>query len=154
MIDEETEAATAAGEMKWFVFNKYGDMCGMRDMYESAAAGMTCVETKHLLDQPVEMPPAQWRSTIRALLRVDMYGHEQEGIKYKGLHDILTELEYRQKLRHDMMDLEIAAGTLDLETAAHGFFRGMQPRCLGERTYGCMEIIRMARISVDSIVIA
>jgi hypothetical protein len=85
MIDEEAEAASAAGRMKVFQFQDYGGMCGNR---LTALGALQCVE-KEMLFNAIEMPPAQWRTTVRALLRVDIYGHEQPGFTHKGLKDLV-----------------------------------------------------------------
>ena len=149
MIDAETDEAIALGQTKTFRFHDYGGMCGRQ---ESVKQAMTCVE-KELLFNAVEMPPAQWRTTVRALLRVDIYGHEQPGFKHKGLKDLVGEMEYRQRTRHEMMDAQIADGTLDLATVGHGFFSDGS-RCLGDKTRGCMVILKMAKIAIDNLIIA
>lgn len=150
MIDEETEQAVALGQTKTFRFHDYGGMCGRQ---ESVQQAMACAE-KELFFNAVEMPPAQWRTTVRALLRVDIYGHEQPGFKHKGLKDLVGEMEYRQRTRHDIIDAQIAEGTLDPSKVGHGFFRDPQERCLGERTRGCLEILKMAKLAIDQLVIA
>lgn len=90
MIDEETDTAIAAGQNKMFRFHDYGGLCGRQETVQQA---MTCVE-KDLFFNAVEMPPAQWRTTVRALLRVDIYGHEQATFKHKGLKDLISESKY------------------------------------------------------------
>lgn len=64
-------------------------------------------------------------------------------------------MEYRQRTRHEMMDAQIAAGSLDMNKVAHGWFKHntMEP-CLGEKTRGCYEILKMAKLAIDSLVIA
>jgi len=147
MIDDEAAIATAAREEKTFSFEDYGGMCGSH---------LEVVGCNALLTEPVKMPPAQWRSTVRALLRVDMYGHEQGGFKSKGLRDLVFEMEARQKLRHEMMDLEIAAGTLDINKIGHGIF-GSDCKAGGETGPGnqvphCLQIVEMAKRAVLTVV--
>ncbi|KAF8867203.1 hypothetical protein BDZ45DRAFT_700163 [Acephala macrosclerotiorum] len=143
MVDEETDAAEATGQTKTFRFQDYGGLCGKQ---ESVEAAMTCME-KELLFNAVEMPAHQWRTTVRALLRVDIYGHEQDGFKHKGLKDLVTEMEARQRARHELVDAHVAAGTMRV-----GPFG--QKLCLGEQTHGCFEILKMAKSAIDSLVIA
>ncbi|CZR61170.1 uncharacterized protein PAC_11066 [Phialocephala subalpina] len=143
MVDEETDAAEAAGQTKTFRFQDYGGLCGKQ---ESVEAAMTCME-KELLFNAVEMPAHQWRTTVRALLRVDIYGHEQAGFKHKGLKDLVSEMEARQRARHELVDAHVAAGTME-----YGPFG--QKLCLGEQTHGCFEILKMAKVAIDSLVIA
>jgi hypothetical protein len=150
MIDADTDAAVASGHTKTFRFLDYGGMCGREQSVQQA---MSCVE-KELFFNAVEMPPAQWRTTVRALLRVDIYGHEQPECKHKGLKDLVDEMEYRQRTRHDMMDAQIADGTLDPTKVGHGLFSDGSTKCLGERTRGCLEILKIAKIAIDALVIA
>lgn len=147
MIDDETEAATAAGTTKTFKFHDYGGLCGRRETVEEA---MTCVE-KEMFYNAVEMPPAQWRTTVRALLRVDIYGHEQEGFRHKGLKDLVSDMEYRQRTRHGMMDAAIAAGTLDPK-CAWGVHDNKTYH--GETATTCLNILKLAKIAIDALVIA
>jgi len=163
MIDAETDSAIAEGKSKYFRFQDYGGMCGRTETVEQS---ITCV-AKDLLFNEVEMPPAQWRTTVyvllpaiislqltasfsRALLRVDIYGHEQPGFKHKGLKDLVSEMEYRQRVRHEFIDAQEAAGTL--ENVGH--FPFLHDKCLGEKTRGCLEILKMAKLAIDGLVIA
>jgi hypothetical protein len=100
---------------------------------------------------PVQMPPMQWRSTIRALLRVDIYGHDGLGYKYKGLRGLVTEIENRQKARHDWLD---TLPEHEFKQAAGGPFAPSKSTCLGEQTHGCLQILEMARLALDNLVIA
>lgn len=114
---------------------------------------MTCV-AKEMFFNAVEMAPHQWRTTVRALLRVDIYGHEQGGFKHKGLKDLVAEMEIRQKARHDMLDQHQAAGTL-----GHGMFG---QHCEGQQSsnqppgsiHGCLQILNIAKLAIDNLVIA
>jgi hypothetical protein len=113
---------------------------------------MTCVE-KEMFFNAVEMPAHQWRTTVRALLRVDIYGHEQEGFKHRGLKDLVTQMESRQRSRHEALDGHMGAGTME-----HGMFG--QKLCLGEQAHNgdkaftCLQILNMAKTAIDSLVIA
>jgi hypothetical protein len=72
MVDDETDAAIAAGLTKTFRFHDYGGLCSKQQM--ALAESFTCVE-KEMFFNEIEMPPQQWRTTVRSLLRVDIYGH-------------------------------------------------------------------------------
>ena len=141
-IDEEADAAEAAGNTITFRFHDYGGLCGRQSTVQEA---MTCVE-KELFFNPVDMPAHQWRTTVRALLRVDIYGHEQGEFRHRGLKDLVAEMENRQMARHEILDRHIASGTI-----GHGFIG--QNLCLGEQgpsgenTHGCLQILKMAKIA-------
>lgn len=142
MIDDETEYAIALGNSKTFRFHDYGGMCGKQTDLESS---MICME-KEIFFNSVEMPPHQWRSTVRALLRVDIYGHEQSGFKHKGLKDLVNEMEGRQRARHELLDAHAAAGSMKL--GAFG-----SKLCLGEQSHGCLQVLNMAKIAIDNLAI-
>lgn len=63
-------------------------------------------------------------------------------------------MEYRQRTRHEMIDAQIADGTLDPSKIGHGFFTGDDNKCLGERTRSCLDFLKMAKIAIDSLLIA
>jgi hypothetical protein len=145
MIDDETDLAIALGETKTFKFHEYGGMCGKQEDVESAVA---CLG-KEMFFNAVEMPPNQWRNTVRAMLRVDIYGHEEGNIKHKGLKDLVAEMERRQMARHELLDSVRAGGTIN--TVGTGFFR--EKICLGEQSYGCLQILKLAKVAIDNLTI-
>ncbi|CZT48145.1 uncharacterized protein RSE6_08806 [Rhynchosporium secalis] len=143
MVDKETELAAAAGRMKTFRFTDYGGMCGK--IHEMKEPGV-CLENQ-MLFEIVEMPPQEWRTIVRSMLRVDIYGHEQPGFKHKGLKDLVAEMEFRQTTRHNMLEAHARHGTMDAET-----FQGRQ--CPGERVHVCLQVLRVAKFAIDQLVIA
>jgi hypothetical protein len=97
----------------------------------------------------------QWRTTVRALLRIDIYGHESPGFKHKGLKDLVSELEYRQRVRHDLLDAAQAAGTLDNRLLGHGFNHNSGKKSCDENdTPQCMQMIKIAKHAIDQLLIA
>ncbi|KAE9376965.1 hypothetical protein N431DRAFT_330525 [Stipitochalara longipes BDJ] len=157
MVDDETAKAEALGQTKTFRFFDYGGMCGRQVISNEVA----CAETTRLAS-PVEMPPQQWRTTVRALLRVDIYGHEQPGFKHKGLKDLVAEMENRQRTRHEMLDAHVAA--LGEDAFKEGPLSALKGRGLtghghmkcteGGSTHGCLQILQIAKLSIDNLTIA
>lgn len=162
MVDDETNTAESMGQMKTFNFLDYGGLCGQQ-VTVAKTLGPACAEKEGLF-KIVEMPPQQWRTTVRALLRVDIYGHEQPGFKHKGLKDLVAEMESRQRTRHDMLDARVAAlggdsvlvgpfGALKTPLgSAHGGHRYME--CGEEKTHGCLQILQIAKVAIDNLIIA
>jgi methyl coenzyme M reductase gamma subunit len=68
------------------------------------------------------MASAQWRTNVRALLRLEIYGHGQLGFNYKVVKDLVDEMEYQQPMRHEMLEAQTAHGTQDPTRVGHGFF--------------------------------
>jgi hypothetical protein len=149
MIDDETDIAVAAGSTKTFRFHEYGGMCGKQEDIE---ASITCIE-KEMFFNAVEMPPHQWRNTVRALLRVDIYGHDQSGFKHKGLKDLVAEMELRQIARHELLDEWAMTGktfgTMENGSLCNGEHTQSQPQ-----PRACMQILQMAKVAIDNLVIA
>jgi hypothetical protein len=146
LIDQEADAAVATGRTKTFEFQEYGGLC----LNQTTIQGeMACIE-KEIMFTPVEMAPMQWRTTVRALLRVDIYGHDTPSYNYKGLKGLVEEIEQRQKARHDWLD------TLpeDVREVSLGVFGPQQRMCLGEQTHGCLQILEMAKLALNNLVIA
>ncbi len=138
IIDDETDAAIAAGQTKTFRFLDYG---GLSHHLRDVQPGAACAQ-KELSLNAVEMQPQNWRNTVRALLRVDIYGHESGEFKHQGLRDIIVEMEGRQRKRHELVDASILAGTM--ATGAFG-----QKICPGEQSHGCLQILEMAKSAVS-----
>jgi len=120
----------------------------------SVSEALVCT-SKELFFKPVEMPAWQWRTTVRALLRVDIYGHEQDAFKHKGLKDLVTDMEERQKARHAMVDAHRAAGT-PIQGHAEGLFGGddCKDGTNGDATHTCLQILSIAKRAIDNLVIA
>ncbi|KAG9234138.1 hypothetical protein BJ875DRAFT_377130 [Amylocarpus encephaloides] len=147
MIDDEMNAALAAGATKSFRFHDYGGLCQVQ---QTIKGEMACLE-KEMMFKPVDMPPMQWRNTIRALLRVDIYGHEHAGFKHKGLKGLVEEIEQRQIARHKWLDTLPPEQLEELHAEAPFTSRRT---CLGEQTHGCIQILEMAKKSLSNLVIA
>jgi hypothetical protein len=150
MVDNETDAAVAANQTKRFSLHDYGGLCGRQlDIQKE----MTCVD-KDVFSSGIEMPPVQWRTAVRALLRVDIYGHETPGLKHKGLKDLVGEMECRQWARHELIDAAAAAGTLDTQLLGHGLFNKTGEKCDVPKIHGCLEMLKMAKAAIDNLIIA
>jgi hypothetical protein len=158
MIDDEMARAESLGQTKTFRFHDYGGMCGQQTLSDD----VDCAETAKF-SRPVEMSPQQWRTTVRALLRVDIYGHEQTGFKHRGLKDLVAEMETRQKTRHEMLDAHFAALGIDsLDMGLFGSVKALpgvgghgHTKCVqGAQPYGCLQILQVAKSAIDNLTIA
>lgn len=148
MVDSEANAATAANQTKMFSLDDHRGLCGRHLEPEYAGLG-----SDSLLND-VEMSPAQWRASVRALLRADIYGLEMPGCKQRGLKDIAHDMEYRQIVRHQLLDAARDAGTLDLRLLGHGFHSKTGDGCNNSQGPGCITMIKMAIHAIDQILIA
>lgn len=144
MVDDEVAMATAEGRQIAFSINRYGGLWG-----RLGAAGFTNVSAL----QEQALSPTVWSSTVRALLRVDVYGCRvtQNGdeatrtlaLRQIGLVDIVDYLMERQRLRHTLFD---AVPTTDgLHSHSH--------KPPGDKE-NCERILEVARISIENLVIS
>jgi hypothetical protein len=159
MIDDEATRAEVSGQTKTFRFHDYGGMCGRQIIVQDAVG---CVQNGQF-SKPIEMSAGEWRTTVGALLRVDIYGHEQTGFKHKGLKDLVTEMENRQKTRHAMLDAHVAAlGEDSLHLGPFSAVKGStspgghgHTKCAPDgQVHGCLQILSIAKVAIDNLTIA
>jgi len=146
MVDNETSAAVSARQKIKFTLNEYGGLWGvLRDQEPNA-----CGAAERLEGAVLE--PSLWRLTVRALLKVDVYGIDDKksvachDMRHFGLKDIIGMMEERSRNRHKLLDAMIASGELQREP-------GYVPMCeMGSRPT-CMGIIDLAKRSMNELVI-
>ncbi|ROT36875.1 hypothetical protein SODALDRAFT_335089 [Sodiomyces alkalinus F11] len=161
LVDEATARAREKGEKMVFRFTDYGGLWGCLGEMDKVSCRSTVVE---MYDNRV-MEPDQWRHTVRAVLKVDLYGFRVDGrttvdekvvsdghshshrrsydhsYGHPGLRDVVTAMENRSKRRHDNFDALVAAGR--------------QPMCSqGTKDRPCLKIVEMARLSLEKLEIA
>lgn len=151
MVDQETAKAQTDRREIAFTLDNYGGIWG------GLAKDDCCGATKALSHRTME--PVMWRLTVRALLRVDVYGIsgcEDMGSCstsgdpfHLGLKDIVNQMETLSKARHAIIDPLVEAGQWDQCANATALTFHKQ----GE-TPTCQKIIQMARMSIDNLVIA
>lgn len=155
LVDAETgRAVTGGGEhvrdgLLPFSLSGFGGLWGSDSARQGGCPHGASYEGRML-------PPAEWRLTVRALLKVDVYGlnnRELEGgggFHQLGLRDLVARMDERSRARHADIDALIDAGVppprgLGVMRAAHTV-EGREPPC--------RRIIAMAREAVESLVIA
>ncbi len=100
-----------------------------------------------------------WRLTVRALLRVDVYGINNTSnqdtrncpfdFDQPGLKDIITMLEERSRSRHAQLDAMVASGAVE-HVAGCGMY---VPLSSETDKPTCLKIIDIAKKSIDDLVI-
>jgi hypothetical protein len=149
VVDEETTRAVAERRKVTFKLNGLGgiwgrlgddDLCGAQRSFNYR-----------------EMEPMMWRLTVRALLKVDVYGISGNCSGgstaavtdpfHLGLKDIVLLMENKSKARHAMLDSMVDAGIW--QPPQCGFLNINKP---GEPPT-CQRIISIARSSVEQLII-
>jgi hypothetical protein len=147
VVDRETANAQASGRRLIFKLHGLGGIWGVPGDENVCDVSQAF---KHR-----EMEPAMWRLTVRALLKVDVYGisgncspgQTSDDLLHLGLKDIVALMESKSKARHAFVDaLQIAGAWPPSNTH-------MKMHAPGE-TPTCQKIIAIAKQSVDQLVIA
>jgi len=145
MVDDETKRAIAERRKVVFKLNGFGGMWGRLGEADGCGANGNFMHR--------EMEPAMWRLTVRALLKVDVYGISGDGNSgsavdpfHLGLKDIVLMMENRSKARHAVLDAMVAAGVYQQPHCGLAAKPGQKPTC--------QQVIAIARSSVEQLCIA
>jgi hypothetical protein len=150
MVDAEMAAADADRRKIRFTIEGYGGLWGWLARMDPIRCGASERLEGALLE------PILWRLTVRALLKMDVYGINSsmtpgldgdEEAHQPGLKDIINMMEERSRRRHLHLDEMVASG-VEFKTPC-------QYVPLGSTTDKptCMRIIDIAKRSMDDLVI-
>ncbi|KAK2028700.1 hypothetical protein LX32DRAFT_693836 [Colletotrichum zoysiae] len=151
LIDNETARAINEGLNIKFSFTEYGGLWGK----------MRCDAPCTVDDR--EMDPSTWRVSIRALLKIDIYGHDferkngagpAEPYHHIGLKDIIQQMEDRSNRRHGQLDAMVAAGLP--HPLIHTPQNLMVPEAGNDSKENrhCLKIIEITRVAMDKLMIS
>ncbi|KAI0017287.1 hypothetical protein F4780DRAFT_615877 [Xylariomycetidae sp. FL0641] len=157
LVDREAQRAAAERRRLLFRLRGLGGVWGGLDGGGGGGGGEDRCGAQQAFGHR-EMEPAMWRLTVRALLKLDVYGVPDGGAGcggggaaadpfHLGLRDIVVLMDNRSKARHAFLDAMVAAGAWP--RAACG---AAAPDAPGEQPT-CQKIIAIARSSVDQLVI-
>lgn len=165
LVDKEAARAQAERREVPFRMEGYGGLWGQ-------LAADDCCGARTMLEHRL-MEPTIWRLTVRALLRVDVYGIAEPddmaatmprdpihgGVEggggagagaemcHLGLKDLVLQMEERSRARHAVMDPLVQAGKCgNYSTVLRLHKEGETPTC--------QRIIALARQAIDNLVIA
>ena len=149
MVDAEVARATAENRKLVFTLAGYGGIWGKLKEEDGRCGASAYLEGARL-------EPAMWRLTVRALLKIDVYGvnHKTAGMmrtcefEQPGLKDIIELLEERSRSRHEQLDALVASGAA-LRPCAAPYVS------LANETDKptCLRIIDIAKRSMDDLII-
>ncbi|KAL2144140.1 hypothetical protein VTI28DRAFT_9515 [Corynascus sepedonium] len=148
MVDAEAAAADRERRQIAFKLSKYGGLWGWMAKMDP----VKCGAAERLEGAMLE--PILWRLTVRALLKLDVYGIndftpgvEVEGTQQPGLKDIIKMLEERSRRRHMQLDALMQAGVITKNQCG-----GYIPLSSDDKPT-CLRIIDIAKKSMDDLVI-
>ncbi|KAJ2978516.1 hypothetical protein NUW58_g7466 [Xylaria curta] len=148
VVDEETNRAVAERRQVVFKLNGLGGIWGgLGDNDDNVCGVKNSYNYK-------ELEPAMWRLTVRALLKIDVYGLSGRcgrGVAaaadpfHLGLKDIVLLMENKSKAKHAVMDAMVDAGIWQQPECA--FLNNTKP---GEPPT-CQRIISIAKSSIEQL---
>lgn len=150
-IDAETARAKVGNQTMWFSFHDVGRI------WASDVEGSTPGSKVHA-DNNRQMEPDIWRSKMRAVLCLDIYGFSGDpkaeapaARGRQGLRGVVALLEERSRKRHDLMDELIAKGRAPKLSPYLMFPQTIKSVPLEQR--GCYRILDATRTALDNLVI-
>lgn len=148
MVDAEAAAADAEHRKITFTLKGYGGVWG----WMANGGSSKCQGGAERLEGAV-LEPVLWRLTVRALLKIDVYGineftpgNDAGDVQQPGLKDIINMMEERSRRRHALMDSLVESGVLEKTSVDY------VPLSSGEKPT-CMRIIDIAKRSMDDLII-
>ncbi|KAK4105821.1 hypothetical protein N658DRAFT_417431 [Parathielavia hyrcaniae] len=150
MVDAEAAAADADRRKIPFSLSAYGGLWGMVARIDP----VKCKASERLEGALLE--PILWRLTVRALLKMDVYGvndltagvDPDDGIQQPGLKDIINMMEERSRRRHEQVDAMVAAGIMHRPARMD-----YVPLSSTTDRPTCLRIIDIAKRSMEELVI-
>lgn len=155
LIDAEATRAIATHTHLTFNLAEYGGTWG------ELSSSFGPVDDKTLAHNETKvMDPAAWRRSVRSLLKIDVYGVNNNNCRGEtaaaaarfhqiGLRDLVAEMDEKSRGRHAEIDALIEAG-LSAPTGLNGLqashSRGKEPHC--------RHVVELAREAVDNLHIA
>jgi hypothetical protein len=154
MVDAETALAKQQERNFRLSFKEIGGLWG--NIGENADCCSTIQSFNHS-----SMSPDMWRMTIRAILRLDVYGISEmedgfpksDPYKQIGLRDVVSLLEERTRKRHEILDALFASGQVSKAVPTGIIFPNTGKPCPPEER-NCTRILETARVALENLVIA
>jgi hypothetical protein len=151
LVDAEATRAKHEGRSIYFTFREAGGLWGKLAEEEPSCGVVRSYDNR-------DLDADSWRLSVRALLRVDIYGYAfAKGgagpmVHHLGLKDVIDALEERSRIRHGKIDEMMASGQFTPD-----MYRNLMPiphQPSQTRQHNCAHIIEMARGALDRLAIA
>jgi hypothetical protein len=164
MVDRDTERAKVEYRSLYFSFKSVGGMWASIIDETDTSSSPDCLLLKSYNDRFLE--PDIWRTTIRAILKVEVYGfnHQTASVPssvdcstsphvylHRGLKDLVTLIDEKNERRHDIADALIQANH-PLPNQNYLLFPGTPKPCPREDRH-CVRMLDVARMALSNLVI-
>ncbi|OAQ72678.1 C6 finger domain-containing protein [Pochonia chlamydosporia 170] len=150
MIDRDADAASDNDKDIYFSFRDFGGFWGFVMDDQGACSVLKAYDNRNL-------DPEVWRTTVRSVLKLDVYGlggktgasptgHQA----VYGLKDVINELDRSTKLRHKMMEDLVAEGKVPNHSKYYLHCNAPIP----PEHRNCTRLIESARVALDNLIIS
>ncbi|TQV96811.1 Zn(II)2Cys6 transcription factor [Cordyceps javanica] len=150
MIDRKRNLAMQQGCRIHFSLRETGAL------WDQQAVGGGWLPAKFMELDNTELDPHEWRQVMLAIIRLDVYGNKERRLNHSrgpsgmlGLSEVVAALDERSQKRHELVDASSAAGTLP----PHRHYM-MTPRSCKPEDRNCVRVLEVARLALNSLVIA
>ncbi|KAM3512347.1 hypothetical protein MY11210_003986 [Beauveria gryllotalpidicola] len=151
MIDRECGLATQQGRRIPLSVRELG---GLWDRHQAVGGGGRWLSAELADCDNAELEPHEWRRIMLAVIRLDVYGNKEgssggTSSGAMGLGEVVAALDERSQKRHELVDACAAAGT----SPPHRHYM-MTPRSCKPEDRNCVRVLEVARLALNSLVIA
>lgn len=163
MVDRDTERAKQEFRLLYFSFKEVGGIWA-NIIDETTSTNADCARLKSYNNKYLD--PDLWRTTIRAILKVEVYGFDQQTASvpdsdctkspymhlHRGLKDVVTLLDEQNAKRHDMADSLMQSGHMFPHSPSYLLFPSPPKPCPPEDRH-CVRMLDVARTALSNLVI-
>ncbi|GFP58095.1 fusaric acid cluster transcription factor FUB10 [Trichoderma asperellum] len=164
MVDRDVERAKGQLQSIYFNFKEVGGIWGNL-IDEKSPASPECALLRSFHDRYLD--PETWKATIRAILKVEVYGFNQKtasvsstvdcsvspyAFLHCGLKDVITLLDEKNQKRHDIADALLQANHA-LPGYNYLLTLGAPKPCPREERH-CVRMLDVARMALSNLVIS
>ncbi|RFU75291.1 fungal transcriptional regulatory [Trichoderma arundinaceum] len=165
MVDRDTERAKQEYRLLYFSFKEVGGIWGSLIDDGTPSSSPDCALLKSYNNKYLE--PDIWRTTIRAILKVDVYGfdHRTASVStsldcgtppqvylHRGLKDVIARLDEKNQKRHDIADALMQSSQV-FPHSPYLLFSGPPKPCPREDRH-CVRMLDVARSALSNLVIS
>ncbi|OPB46797.1 Zn2Cys6 transcriptional regulator [Trichoderma guizhouense] len=167
MVDRDTERAKQENQMLYFSYKDVGGIWTRVAAEDSAGNSPDCELLRSYNNRFLE--PDTWRTTMRAILKVEVYGFNNRTASaassldcnsscsyvnvHRGLKDVVTLLDEKNQRRHDIADALMQSNQHHIISSSPYFLMSGPPKPCPREDRHCMRMLDMARMALSNLVI-
>ncbi|KAL6826079.1 hypothetical protein J3E69DRAFT_355902 [Trichoderma sp. SZMC 28015] len=166
MVDRDTERAKQENQMLYFSYKDVGGIWTRVAAEDSAGNSPDCELLRSYNNRFLE--PDTWRTTMRAILKVEVYGFNNRTASassldcsnscsyvnvHRGLRDVVTLLDEKNQRRHDIADALMQSNQHHIISSSPYFLMSGPPKPCPREDRHCMRMLDMARMALSNLVI-